>query len=129
MKREISCEDATAFVDGELSDDDAIEYREHLRECRDCRESVLEAGVLSAQLSMLAPTELEQLKQLVRTWAAADDAWDESPLESVRFEQTWILRQAARDELRAAVGVLTAPARTDWPSAVWARIHNNEEET
>lgn len=47
------CEELNTFADGELPDDRADAFRDHLRSCEACREKLVEAVQLSARLSGL----------------------------------------------------------------------------
>lgn len=46
------CAKLVAFADGELSSEDATDFRSHLKVCAPCRRELVEAVAISAQLSM-----------------------------------------------------------------------------
>ena len=48
-----TCDDLVPFVDGELDPLDAEEFREHLRTCKACQDSIPESMTLSTQLRSL----------------------------------------------------------------------------
>ena len=48
----MTCPNPTAFIDGELTRDDAAAFRQHLAGCWFCRENALYGLQISAQLSM-----------------------------------------------------------------------------
>lgn len=50
------CLDLVSFADGELDDERAAAFRDHLRTCGACRTGLVEAMQLSAQLSTLTPS-------------------------------------------------------------------------
>jgi anti-sigma factor RsiW len=118
-----ACADLVSFIDGEIAPDAAREFRSHLVDCADCQVGIIEGLQLSFLLSQLsAPTqpaisvptefqpipalteasEAEHLKQLIRTWAAADDALGAGRPFDPGFDRVCGAFVAARRALRDA---------------------------
>lgn len=63
------CEDVTAFADGEMSDDRAAAFREHLMTCDVCRLALVEAMQLDVRLGELGDRPPPRARR--RWWPAA----------------------------------------------------------
>lgn len=51
------CLNLVSFADGELTPEEANEFRRHLRTCEECQRELTEAVALSARLSVAKPKE------------------------------------------------------------------------
>jgi len=60
----VTCDDLTSFADGELSDERADAFRDHLRGCEPCQGGLVEAMQLSAHLSTLASRKRQRFRLL-----------------------------------------------------------------
>lgn len=157
------CHDLVAFADGELKPARADAFRDHLPGCPSCRQALVDANQLRAQLSTFAAPvpvigwwgrllrwlssdlrrtsdraqlathyelEANNLRDAIRAWAAAREAWDACPAHDVtRFARTHRAFAEAEQKMIEALESTGGEPSPGWQERVLAQLPNDNNKT